>query len=96
MAVATAADPLQKRMGDGAEPQASDQSNRGADAVVPYEVERTDLSGEDGRSAPGVQQWVDAVKEVIAENGVFPANGVVQRMRAGIAPMPVQIVRRER
>jgi hypothetical protein len=39
---------------------------------------------------------MNAVQKVIAENGVFPSNRILRRMRAGIAPMTIQIVFGER
>ena len=46
----------------------------------------------DRASAPGVQRRVDAVEVVIAEDRIFPAHRVMQRVGARIAPMPVEIV----
>src|SRR5260221_14584056 len=43
-------------------------------------------------SAPGMAGRGDAVQHVVADVEMLPANGVVQRVCAGIAPMAVEIV----
>src|ERR1700677_2627141 len=43
------------------------------------------------RSTPGVARRVDCIERVIADMKIFPSDGVMQRMRSCIAPMPIEI-----
>jgi hypothetical protein len=43
-----------------------------------------------------VQRWGHAVESVVADDGVFPAHRIVERVGARVAPVPVEIVLGER
>ena len=45
---------------------------------------------------PGVQRRIDAAERVVAEDRVFPAYPIVQRMGAGVAPVTVEIMHCQR
>jgi hypothetical protein len=40
--------------------------------------------------------WFNAVQIVVADKVIFPAHRIVQRMRAGIAPVPVEVMLAQR